>query len=259
VTTESSKTPLVLIPGIQGRWEWMDPAIRALEDHHRVLTFSLGDVRGPSLFDGWTSRIDSLLDTTGHRAACVVGLSFGGLVATWYAARRPDRVSQLVLVASPSPGWRVDDQSARYARNPRISLPLFAMRAVRRLAPELSAAMPGLGARIRFGAGYAIRALRYPASPRQMAEVVDEWTRTDLVSIVSRVTAPTLVITGEANLDLVVPVSSTLEYLRLIPGATHVQLPRTGHLGFLSKPREFATLVTDFLDASRSGRPGGSP
>ncbi len=92
-----------------------------------------------------------------------------------------------------------------------------------------------------------------------MAEIVDEWTRTDLVSIVSRVTAPTLVITGEANLDLVVPVSSTLEYLTLIPGATHAQLPGTGHLGFLSKPREFATLVTDFLDASRSGRPGGRP
>ena len=125
--------------------------------------------------------------------------------------------------------------------------------------PCLRSEMPGLGARIRFGAGYAIRALRYPASPRQMAEVVDEWARTDLVSIVSRITAPTLVITGEANLDLVVPVSSTLEYLRLIPGATHAQLPRTGHLGFLSKPGEFATLVTDFLDASRSGRPDGGP
>ena len=65
--------------------------------------------------------------------------------------------------------------------------------------------------------------------------------------MVNRVTAPTLVVTGEHNLDLVVPVSSTLEYLTLIPGATHAQLAGTGHLGFLSKPSEFATLVSDFI------------
>ena len=254
MTPQSSKTPIVLVPGIQGRWEWMRPAIRALEHQHQVITFSLGDVSGPDLFDGWTSRIDHLLDTAGHRTAAVVGLSFGGLVAAWYAARRPERTSQLVVVASPSPGWRIDDQSARYARNPRLSFPLFAMRAVRRLAPELSAAMPGLGPKIRFGAGYAARAIRYPASPRQMADVVDEWKRTDLTAMVNRVTAPTLVVTGEHNLDLVVPVSSTLEYLTLIPGATHAQLAGTGHLGFLSKPSEFATLVSDFIARGEAPR-----
>jgi pimeloyl-ACP methyl ester carboxylesterase len=257
--TQGSKRPLVLVPGIQGRWEWMAPAIRALEQRHRVMTFSLGDVKGPDLFDAWTSRIDGLLDTAGDRTAAVVGVSFGGLVAAWYAARRPDRTAQLVLVASPSPGWKMDDQSARYARNPRLSLPLFAIRGARRLAPELSAAIPGVGARLWFGAGYAVRAVRYPASPRQMADVVGEWRRTDLVSIVSRVTAPTLVITGEDNLDLVVPVSSTLEYLTLIPGAAHARLAGTGHIGFLSKPTEFATLVSDFLHASGSDRHGRRP
>ena len=254
MTPQSSKTPIVLVPGIQGRWEWMRPAIRALERQHQVLTFSLGDVRGPDLFDGWTSRIDHLLDTAGHRTAAVVGLSFGGLVAACYAGRRPDRTSQLVVVASPSPGWRIDDQSARYARNPRLSFPLFAMRAVRRLAPELSAAMPGLGPKIRFGAGYAVRAIRYPASPRQMAGVVEEWKRTDLMAMVNRVTVRTLVVTGEHNLDLVVPVSSTLEYLTLIPGATHAQLAGTGHLGFLSKPSEFAALVSDFIARGEAPR-----
>ena len=80
-----------------------------------------------------------------------------------------------------------------------------------------------------------------------MANVVDEWRRSDLVSEVGRVTAPTLVITGEDTLDLVVPVSSTLEYLTMIPGASHARLAGTGHIGFLSKPSEFAALVTDFV------------
>jgi pimeloyl-ACP methyl ester carboxylesterase len=142
-----------------------------------------------------------------------------------------------------------------------LSLPLFAMRAVTRLAPELASAVPGWAARLRFGAGYAARAVRYPASPRQMANVVDEWRRTDLTTIIGQITAPTLVITGEHDLDRVVPVASTLEYLSLIPGAVHARLPRTGHIGFLSKPAEFAALVSDFINinASRSDRPGGRP
>ena len=259
MTPEHTRTSLVLIPGIQGRWEWLTPAIRVLDRNHEVLTFSLGDVSGPRLFDRWASRIDDLLDTGGREKAVIVGVSFGGLVAGWYAAHRPERVSALILVAAPSPHWRIDEQSARYARNPRLSLPLFALRAIGRLAPELAAAMPGWGARLRFGAGYAARAVRYPASPRQMAAVVDEWRRTNLADISGRVTAPTLVITGEDTLDRVVPVASTLEYLSLIPGAVHARLPQTGHIGCLSKPAEFAALVSDFIHASRSDRTLGRP
>jgi hypothetical protein len=37
-------TPIVVIPGVQGRWEWMRPAIDALAHRSRVITFSLADV-----------------------------------------------------------------------------------------------------------------------------------------------------------------------------------------------------------------------
>ena len=81
----------------------------------QVLTFSLGEVEGPALFDGWMARVDSLLDAGDYARAVVVGVSFGGLVAASYAARRPDRVSKLVLVATPSPRWRsTTSQSATH-------------------------------------------------------------------------------------------------------------------------------------------------
>ena len=38
-----SGPPLVMIPGIQGRWEWMKPAVDALARRCRVITFSLAD------------------------------------------------------------------------------------------------------------------------------------------------------------------------------------------------------------------------
>jgi pimeloyl-ACP methyl ester carboxylesterase len=256
VTGRNEGSLLVLVPGIQGRPEWMRPAIDALGSTHRVLTFSLSGVDAPALFPAWTSRVDRLLDEAREETAAIVGLSFGGLVAAWYAAHRPDRTACLVLVSTPSPRWRLDPGSARYARHPRLALPFFAARAVRRLLPEVASAIPTLAGRLRFGAGYAMRALRYPLSPREMARIVREWQQTDLEKHCRAIRAPTLLVTGEEHLDLVVPVSSSLELLTMIPGACHVTLAGTGHVGFLSRPRRFAEIVSHFIDAQeRTGQP----
>ena len=58
---------------------------------------------------------------------------------------------------------------------------------------------------------------------------------------------PTLVITGEAALDRVMPVEGTREYARLIPNARVVMLERTGHLGIITRPEAFAEIVASFV------------
>jgi pimeloyl-ACP methyl ester carboxylesterase len=113
MTDQGQGPPIVLIPGIQGRWEWMTPAVRALASRHRVLSFSLSEATGPLLFDEWVALVEHILDRAGEHAAAVVGVSFGGLVAAYYAAQRPSRVTNLVLVSSPSPRWQLDSRSAR--------------------------------------------------------------------------------------------------------------------------------------------------
>jgi 3-oxoadipate enol-lactonase len=239
---------LVVIPGIQGRWEWMAPALEALSARHRVLTFSLNAVGTRGFFDACIDYIDAGLAEEGLASAAVLGVSFGGLVAARYAGRRPRKVTRLVLASAPSPRWRPDPVSMRYTRRPRLSVPLFAVRSAARLGPEIRTGLPNWTARMTFAGRSLWRTMTHPMSPRRMASWVGAWMEADLVSDCRAIVAPTLVLTGEARLDHVVPVGSSLEYLQLIAGARHVVLPETGHIGLMTRPREFAALVTGFME-----------
>src|SRR5690349_18606973 len=144
-----SGTPIVLIPGLQGRWEWMRPTVDALAKHHRVITFSLCDERTSPFpcdpakgFDNFIEQVDIALDRSGVAKAVVLGVSYGGLIASEFAARRPKRVSQLVLASALHETWRPDPLQQRYLRAPRLLSPLFVVTAPARLWPEISAAIP---------------------------------------------------------------------------------------------------------------------
>lgn len=256
------KQPVVLVPGIQGRWEWMTPAVRALGRTHDVRTFSLNEARGTrgpdrrlhAFFDQWHDRIDHL--TADAPNGCpLVGISFGGVVALTYAAAYPRRVSHLILVSTPPPGFRLDPRQSAYIRHPALSLPVFAARAAGRLAPEIIAGLPTWPRRCRFAASYAVRTLISPASPRLMAAWAREWMARDLTASCRSIVAPTLIVTGERHLDRVVPVARSLEYLNLIPGARHDTLPSTGHIGLLLKPDVFADVVSAFLETPHPDAP----
>jgi pimeloyl-ACP methyl ester carboxylesterase len=253
-----SDLPIVVVPGIQGHWEWMRPALAALRTGGPVSTFSLNeeDGRGDP-FDQWMASIDRLIAGTGSARVALVGVSFGGLVVTRYAAMRPDRVAALVLVSAPSPRMPLGRAEQTLVRYPLATLPFFALRGVTRLAPEVIAAKPTWMSRATFALSYGRQVLARPIAPRQMARWVRAWQAADVISECSRVTAPTHVITGERGLDRVVPVDSTLDYLTLIPGATASVLARTGHIGLVSRPDHFAALVREFLhvvDDPRSRR-----
>lgn len=249
--TKGTGFPVVLIPGIQGRWEWMSPTIDALTAGHRVISFSLNELR-PNLekdgaFTAWTRAIDEALDRAHERQVSLIGVSFGGLIAARYAARRPDRVTSLVLVSTPAPRWRPSLDDEFCLRLPHLSLPYFGARAAVRLLPELYNARESWPLRWRLGLDFAGRVIHAPMSPPRMAQWVREWLAYDISEDCRRITAPTLVVTGDSKLDRVVPVRDTKKYLRLIPGATHAVLGGTGHIGVITKPYRFAELAGQFI------------
>jgi len=250
-----SGPPLVLVPGIQGRWEWMRPAVDALAARCRVLTSSLAGDPGseaavdPALgFDSFVAQIDGMRERAGLDRVALCGVSFGGLIAVRYAAVRPDHVTALVLVSSPGPRWRPDRRVMRYVRHPLAMAPLFAAGAPFRLGPETVAAAGGRLAGTLVAARHAFRVLAAPMSPTRMSRRVRLAGEADLVAACARVRAPTLVVTGEPALDRVVRADSTREYAALIAGARAVVFERTGHIGLVTRPGRFAEIVGDFVE-----------
>src|SRR5262249_49307725 len=131
--------PVILVAGIQGRWEYMRPAVDALSKHFRVLTFSLCNAR---TLDAYVDQVVGTMDAEKVERAVVLGVSFGGLVALRFAATSPERTDSLVLASTPAPGWRLRPRHLVYARLPWVFGPLFLMESPWRLRMEFNAALP---------------------------------------------------------------------------------------------------------------------
>jgi pimeloyl-ACP methyl ester carboxylesterase len=257
IIDEGRGVPLVLVPGLQGRWEYLRPTVEALARSHRVITFSLCDEPGwqPSVpgkpgFDAFVDQIDAALTDRGLTRAVICGVSFGGVVALRYAASRPDRTAALVVASAPGPGWHLKPSHRRYVRRPWLSAPLFLAGAPIRLRAEIRAAIPDRAERLRFVRGLIGLLLRAPLSPARMAARARLIDGVDNAAECGRISAPTLLITGEPALDHVVPAAGTCDYAALIAGACAITLERTGHLGCFTRPRAFADAIVHFLQRS---------
>jgi pimeloyl-ACP methyl ester carboxylesterase len=250
-----SGPPLVLIPGIQGRYEWMQPAIDALAREWRVITSSLPGEPGVSTgpgdevdFNLFVRHLDGIFDSAGISSAVICGVSFGGLIALRYAARRQERVRGLVLVSTPGPRWKVTPHLARYLRWPMLGSPLYAAGAVGRYWRELRAIYPDQRTRLSTSASTMWRVLTAPAMPYRMSRRARLAAAQDFEADCACVSVPTLIVTGEPDLDRIVPCDESQRYLTLISGSRFQLFEKTGHLGTVLAPERFAEIVSKFFN-----------
>lgn len=249
--------PLLVIPGLQGRWQWMRPGIRVLASHFRVATYSLaGDAEevlplAATSFDDLVRQARNVLARAGMSRATVCGVSYGALIATRLAARYPDLVSALILASPLPPDFTPDARVRRLIGHPRLMAPTFVAGAPGRTLPEIRQARP------RDWPWCAAEMLslvaRWPQSPVRMAERVRLLEDVDLVADARRVRCPTLIVTGVDGLDVIVPPAGSRRFASVIPHATTIALPHTGHFGMVTRPHVFAQVVRDFLARASDG------
>jgi 3-oxoadipate enol-lactonase len=247
IVDRGSGPPLVLIPGLQGRWEYMRRAVAALSSCFRVVTFSLD----ADDLDGYAEQVGAAMSAKGIEKATICGVSFGGLIAVRFAALHPARCQALVLASTPRPALQLRRKHRIYMRAPLILGPLFLAESPFRLRPEVLAAIPDRRARRRFALDGVRTMLSAPVSLRRMAARARIIAASDLEADCARISAPTLVITGEAGLDHVVPVEGSSEYTRRIANARAFVLERTGHLGSITRPEAFCEVIRTFVEGHR--------
>ena len=261
-----SGLPVVVIPGVQGRWEWMTPAVDALAQRNRVITFSLADEPSAAArfdknagFWSYVEQVREALDQCGIGRTAICGVSYGGPIAAAFAARYPDRVSAIVLVSALPPSWRADARVRRYLQFPWLLMPLFCLGSLR-LYREIAAANDTRWSGMKAACGAAMNVLLHMFHPGRMARRVHLLTSAfggpndaqRIAAELRRVKVRTLIVTGEEALERVVPPAATRQYATVWPHAQVQVLARTGHLGLITRPREFAMLVSRFIAESES-------
>jgi pimeloyl-ACP methyl ester carboxylesterase len=126
-----SGPPVLLLHGFGAKaiWQWFELASDLAADHRvlmpDLLWFggSISSAAKPSL-DHQVEALLALLDARGlEEPVDIVGISYGGFVATELAARSPARVRRLVLVDSPGRCYERSDMDALTERlgTPRIA------------------------------------------------------------------------------------------------------------------------------------------
>ena len=228
----------------------------ALSAFFRVITFSLDDkTRGKadlaSGLNHYAAQIEGAMSDARIEGAIVCGISFGGLVAVRFAALHPERCDALVLASTPGPAMRLRRRHAIYASAPWLFGLLFVAETPWRLRREIRAAIPDAKTRRRLALRTLKTVITAPVSLSGMARRARVMVSDSVADDCARITAPTLVVTGERDLDRVVPVDGSREYGQLIADARTAVLERTGHLGTVTRDDVFAVLMRDFFEGQR--------
>lgn len=186
------------------------------------------DPEAPLSMDGFADAAAQALDALALREAHVVGVSWGGVIATRLALRHPARVRTLALIGSTPGRWGtpvVDDLRRRSDDVARLGPAEFARgRAARVLAPGAPAE---LVAEVERNMARSIRPAGYRAAAESLAS-------TQHHAALARIVAPTLVIVGAQDRITGLPESRALA--ERIPGARLEVIEGGGHLVNQEKP-----------------------
>ena len=246
---------VVLLNGTASPMSEWDPALLgALADGHRVVVFDYpglgvsGPAPGPWTFDRaatWTS--DLIDELSPGQPVDVIGWSMGGFIAQRLAARHPRQVRRLVLAATNpggsaavlGPAWVQEaDSDGDVDEYLRSNYPPGARSAGRAFLARVESAVDS---------GAYPRVVVPARTTRAMVRAEDPWLRSDAnADALSRIVAPTLVITGE--LDQITPAVNSRRIAQRMPNATLTLLPGAGHSFLFQRPRDTARRITAFLD-----------
>jgi 3-oxoadipate enol-lactonase len=183
---------------------------------------------------GTVSNADDLEDAI-RGPASLVGASFGGQVCLEVAARRPELVSELVLLDAPLPDHDWSDEIEAYGRREEELVEQGELHAAAVLNADFWLEDPTHRERV-----IEMQEQAFRLQLESEAEIVEP----DSIDL-GAVRARTLVAAGELDKPDFHRIAERLG--REIPNAEHAVIRGAGHLPALERPDETARLVREFL------------
>jgi pimeloyl-ACP methyl ester carboxylesterase len=244
--------PLVLIEGLGvATWTW-ELHVPELSRHFRTVVYDNRGVGrsakppGPYSIAQMADDLAALLDALQIEQAHILGTSMGGMIALEFAARHPQRVDRLVLVATTAGG--------------ATHVPMTAATLARFFAPA-APGREGVRERLRLaftaaflGTAYAERMIDHrladPQPPHAFQAQAAAGVSFDRTASLSSIRAPTLVMGGTD--DVLVPRANARFLADHIPGSRLIEYEGLGHQFFIEAADRFNRDVISFLTERRS-------
>jgi len=251
--------PILLIQGYgqySGHWATMIPA---LSPEYRVIVF---DNRGtgrsdkpdiPYTMKTMADDAKGVLDAVGIGAAHVFGVSMGGMIAQEFAINYPDRLISLILGCTqcggtktvlPTPEALAFLLSAEMLKLPvedrarETTIWLWTQKFIDKNPEAVEL--------------YVEITSKYPTPPHGFARQAQAIMTHDTYERLSQITAPTLVIVGDA--DKIIPAENSRILASRIPNAELVVLENAGHGFFVEVEAESNRAILDFLRRHSKGK-----
>lgn len=233
-TGPRSAPALLMIHGFGASLHTWEPWAAALSETYRVIRIDLpGSGLSPPdpsgvYTDARTEQLLlALLDQLEVPHVTLIGHSIGGRIAWGMAARHPERITRLVLIAPDgfaSPGFD-------YGQAPEVPASLKLMthvlpRPLLRMSLAPAYADPQVLSE-RLTERY-FELMRAPDARQALLARMQQTVLSDPRPQLQRIKAPTLLIWGEQ--DAMIPFSNAADYLTALPSARLAALPGIGHL-----------------------------
>lgn len=252
-TVTGSGPAIVLVHSFLASSAMWEAQIAALSREHKVVTVDLRGhgTSGPiereiSIYD-LMDDVLAILDAEGIERAAWAGLSIGGMISLRAALKAPERVTGLLLLDTHAGAERPMKKLRYHAMV--LAARLFG---IRPLLPQVL--------KLMFG--------RYTLTHNE--PLVEEWRnrlatvpfptiargvsalsrREPLQSRLGDIQQPALVIVGKE--DQALPPAYSRELAKLLPRASLIEIPRSGHLSALEQPEAVTQAMLTFLGELQS-------
>lgn len=246
--------PLILIMGLRRNAEWWYCQLPVLAQHFQVIVF---DNRGAGRSDKpvmeYSMRLFAddtagLMDALGLQKTGILGYSMGGYIAQELALNYPDRITKMILASTSCGGDRAVSMSPERLENFQANAGLKPEEIIRKdmdiyFSDDFVEQHPQ-----KIEEFIAI-SLRHHQPADAFFRQFDACLRHDTVDRLSRLSVPTLIMTGDG--DPLVPPENSYILKELIPQAELVVFPGGHHCAMIEKADQFNQTVIDFFQSNR--------